>query len=203
MNLGEKILTALAITASLAGVAGAQSQWEKSTINDPLHGTNYLQFKLKGSFLTPPQKGTSTFPELILHCMPGSYAHGKARGKLLDGYITVGTVLDSHPNRGSSLSRVSVVEDVELRLDSRKLQQQTWGVSTDRTAVFVSEPLCDFCALNNLMFGHDLPHKEGTGDQVHKVLIGIHEYLAAEVVMDFELPDVTDVADACGVILHK
>jgi hypothetical protein len=46
-------------------------------------------------------------------------------------------------------------------------------------------------------------HKEGTSDPVHKVVIAADEYLATQVVAQFDMPDPTPVAEACGVILHK
>jgi hypothetical protein len=53
------------------------------------------------------------------------------------------------------------------------------------------------------MDGHVLTHKEGTGPQVQKIIVGVKEYLGSQIQMEFELPDSTDVADACGLIAHK
>ncbi len=36
--------------------------------------------------------------------------------------------------------------------------------------------------LSNLLYGHVIPHKEGTSDPVHKVVIAADEYLATQVV---------------------
>jgi hypothetical protein len=38
---------------------------------------------------------------------------------------------------------------------------------------------------------------------VRKVVIGVPQYLGSEVVMQFDMPDATDVAETCGVIWHK
>jgi hypothetical protein len=48
-----------------------------------------------------------------------------------------------------------------------------------------------------------LPHKEGTGDPVHKIVIAADEYLAGQVVAQFDMPDPTQIAEACGAIIHK
>lgn len=48
-----------------------------------------------------------------------------------------------------------------------------------------------------------MPHKEGSGTPVHKIVIGVAEYLGAEVVMQFDVSDPTPVADACGLVVHK
>jgi hypothetical protein len=56
---------------------------------------------------------------------------------------------------------------------------------------------------NNLLYGHLLPHKENTGPQTRKLVIGLQEYLGPEVVIQFDLPDSTEVAETCGAIWHK
>lgn len=55
----------------------------------------------------------------------------------------------------------------------------------------------------NLLYAHHLYHKENTNPQVRKVVLGVNEYLGGEIVMQFDFPDSTEVADACGVIWHK
>ena len=58
--------------------------------------------------------------------------------------------------------------------------------------------------LNNLLYGHLMPHKEWTNSpQVRKIILGVSEYLAAQIQIEFDLPESTEVADACGVIEHK
>jgi hypothetical protein len=57
--------------------------------------------------------------------------------------------------------------------------------------------------LDDLLYGHVLRHKEGTNAQVRRIMLGVPEYLGAQIQMQFDLPDSTEVADACGVILHK
>jgi hypothetical protein len=46
-------------------------------------------------------------------------------------------------------------------------------------------------------------HKENTSPQVRNIVLGVPEYLGGEIEMKFDLPDSTEVADACGIILHK
>ena len=47
-----------------------------------------------------------------------------------------------------------------------------------------------------------MSHKENTSPPVKKVVIGFDEYLGGEVVMQFDMPDPTEVAEA-WVIWHK
>jgi hypothetical protein len=184
----------------LMGGVSAHSQapqWVQSRKDDPLRGTSSQEFARAGKFVTPPSHGSSTQPLLVVHCTPGSYAHGKARGKFVDGYISVGAVLNSEVGKDGEYV------PVQIRLDDRKLQQGFWSPSTNRMGIYLNVPYCGDCAFNNLLYGHMLPHKEGTSDQIHKVLIGVNEYLAAEIVIEFDMPDATQVGDACGVIWHK
>jgi hypothetical protein len=44
---------------------------------------------------------------------------------------------------------------------------------------------------------------EGKDKQTRKVGISVPEYLGADVVMQFDFPDLTTVADSCGLIEHK
>jgi hypothetical protein len=87
---------------------------------------------------------------------------------------------------------------VELRLDDGKVQTGWWSYSTDMSWAFFPAP-----SLNNLLYGHMFPHKENTSPAVHKVVIAIAEYLGGQIVMQFDVPDPTPVADACGAVIHQ
>ena len=92
--------------------------WAKVDKQDPLRGTQFVQYSLEGKYLTPPQNATAGIaPTIILQCVPGSYASGRARGKLLKGYIFVGGVIDTHVGNDASVHTT-----VEFRLDDGKLQ---------------------------------------------------------------------------------
>lgn len=91
-----------------------------------------------------------------------------------------------------------VVVTVQYRLDDGKIQAENWSPSTDRTSAFF-----DAATFNNLLYGHILPHKENTSAPIRKLAIAINEYLAGEIVMQFDMPDPTQVADFCGTLFHK
>jgi len=164
-------------------------EWQQSQKTDALRGVTYPQFVLEGKWLTPPKQESGP-PKLFVHCQPGRYAFGHANGKFIDGYFLAGVVLDGHTDSGRST--------VEFRLDDGKVQTGYWTPSTDFGGDFFTD-----ADLNNLLYGHMLPHKEGTGAPVHKVVIAANEYLAGQVVAQFDMPDPTSVAEACGVIFHK
>ncbi len=190
-----KPITVVLLLASL-GVANFCSPqqtnapaWQREEKSDPLHKVSYSQFTLKGAYLIPP-KQPNIPPLLVVRCVAGSHKvnGGTANGKFLTGYLAVAAVLDFHGGQ----------VPVEFRLDDRKLQSVYWSSSTDGSGAFFS-----FVDFDNLLYGHLLPHKENTGPPVRKVVLGVPEYLGAEVEVQFDLPDSNDVADTCGVIVHK
>jgi hypothetical protein len=48
-----------------------------------------------------------------------------------------------------------------------------------------------------------MKHKEGTNPPVHKVVMGMHENVGTEIVIQFDMPDPDQVADACGLLIRK
>jgi hypothetical protein len=169
----------------LASTAFPQ-EWEKEEKTDQLRGTHFFQFSLKGKYLTPPgNTDTDSVPLMVVRC-----ALERSRmAKFLEGYIDFGK------RRGASMIGS---ERVEYRLDDGRLQLRDWAYSTDFAGLFF--PYFEFC---NLLFGHQLPHKPDTNPQVAKIVIGVQEQGAGEVVMQFMMPDATAVGDACGVIVNK
>jgi hypothetical protein len=181
--------------------------WQRMEKTDPLRGITYTQFSLAGKFLTAPTNSPNAIPVMIVHCTPGRDKKGNrgyTNGKFKDGYIHVGSVMDSSVDEGGA----SFVY-AKFRLDDGKLQTEQWGRSKNFSAIFFSHPTCGLLCgggydiFANLLYGHAIYHKENTNPQVRKVVIGVDEYLGGEVVMQFDMPDATDVAEACGIILHK
>ncbi len=189
---------AIAITSALIGTASAQT-WEKIEKTDPLRGSPVVTFTLTGKFLTAPQGAASdAAPTMVAICQPGSFAFHTAHGKILNTYITVGTVLNA--SVGSDLNtRVPV----QFRLDDGKLQSDNWAVSNDFSAMFYN-PYGGFIGFYNMLYGHEFLHKPNTSPSIKKVVIGVPSFRGGEVVMQFDMPDdPTEVAETCGVIVHK
>jgi hypothetical protein len=120
--------------------------------------------------------------------------HVFKNGRFLDGSLVVGVVLNSQVRENGGGTAIVV----SYRLDDGKIHQEAWSSSTDLSSVFFSQE-----ALNTMLYGHFLDHKEGTGSSVRKVVIAADEYLAGEVVMQFDMPDATQVSESCGVTVHK
>jgi hypothetical protein len=199
-----KSFVAMLAFATLAAAAHAQNAWQSSTIHDELRQSTYQQFVLRGKYLVPPKTmQPGQFPALVVQCLPKQHSvgyHVFVNGSFLDGYLVAGTVVNSQVTIQEGLSGTSfpVVVPVEFRLDDGKLQSDSWRASTDYGAAFFPED-----AFDNLLYGHQMPHKENSNPQVRKVIIGIDEALAGEVQIEFDMPDANDIAEACGVVIHK
>ena len=183
--------------------------WTETEKSDPLHQTSFKEFSLKGKFLVPPKQSNLPPPILVLRCQPGPHRFGKAQtnGHFVEGWIATGAVLNSSAEKiafgarvsiSSSIGTIGDVVPVEYRLDDKELKSPYWRVSTDHSGI-----LFDDGDLDDLLYGHVLRHKEGTNAQVRRIMLGVPEYLGGQIQMQFDLPDSTEVADACGVILHK
>jgi hypothetical protein len=176
---------AIFYAASLFACLSATAQeWQATPKSDPLTGQSYTLFTLTGKFLTPPAHGSGGgFPVISLSCDPTPWR--RLSGRLLKGFLIVNTVIDLK-NGGQST--------VQLRLDDGKLQSPvSLQYSTDYQAINL-----DQIFVNNIIWGHLVPHKNGTNPQVRKLVIGVQEYLGGDVVMQFDMPDATQVAAACG-----
>jgi hypothetical protein len=181
-----------AVLAAVLIALPPESEWKRSQTLDPLHGTNYQQWSLEGKYLTPPRGGAELPPRIVVRCEPGK--HHKLNGKFIDGYISINAVIDTRSFSDTGQPYVPV----ELKLDDRKVQSKDWRRSTDGQGAFFSD--LDF---SNLLYGHEIPHKLGKGDQVRKIIVGIPEYLAVDVVMQFDMPDASEIGDACGAVWSK
>ena len=198
----------LLLCIATSGIA-QQPSWTRADKSDQLHGTSFKEFTLEGKFLVPPRQSSLSAPVLVLHCQPGPRRVGKSQtnGHFVEGWIATGAVLNSSAEKiafgarvsiSSSIGTIGDVVPVEYRLDDKELKSPYWRVSTDHSGI-----LFDDGDLDDLLYGHILRHKEGTNAQVRRIMLGVPEYLGGQIQMQFDLPDSTEVADACGVILHK
>jgi hypothetical protein len=193
-------MTGLIATVLLCANTASSQAWKKDERTDPLRDTHFIQFSLDGKYLTPPKNAPAeAIPSIVVRCAPKSHNHGHTNGVFIQGYIFVGGIVDSQVSTEGSIGVTA-----QFRLDDGKLQTEVWSHSTDFSAIFFSSSSTGsgWDVFANLLYAHHAYHKQDTNHQVRKVVIGVPEYLGGEIVMQFDMPDASDVAETCGIIWH-
>ena len=94
-------------------------------------------------------------------------------GKVEQNYIVVGAVV-------TLKSKGFYADILESRIDGKKGGICATGESTDGTGVFFTR-----VDLRTML-------------RAHQVIVGVNEYLGAEVIMQFDMPDAAPVLEKCG-----
>ena len=188
-----KTFSAVFVVVCLASscVPQISFSWKREDKTDQLRGATYAEFTLPGRFLTPPQRPKAALPFFIVECEPGTTKRvfgGYTHGKLVEAHMLLSAVADR--------TRDHAV--VQYRLDDGKMHTEDWGISRDHTAIYPSD-----IELNTVLFGHFSKHKEGTNPPVSKLVIAVDEHRGGQMVMQFDMPDPTEMADSCGLIIRK
>jgi hypothetical protein len=171
------------LSQSIPVESATPQDWTSMTQTDALTGQSYAEFELPGRFLDPPADGTITAPKIELRCDPAPYR--RLSGRFMAGFIVVGTVID--PKNGNATT-------MQFRLDDGKPQYwQEASYSTDYQAIAF-----DSLFLNNILWGHILPHKPGSGGPIRKLVVAVQEHLGGRIVMQFDMPDPAVVSRVCG-----
>jgi hypothetical protein len=192
----KRSFAVLALVAGSFATGQDGPRWQTQTIKDPFLNTELTQYRLEGKYLAAPSSGSAT-PAMYLRCNPTP--HGKYYGKLEDAFLFVGeTIVDSHVSYDHS-SRVAI----QYRLDDGKVHTNSLAHSPDYMMISLQPWGCGECLLNDFFYGHDISHRENTSPQIKKLVVSIPEYRGGNVVIQFDLPDVTEVAKTCGVTYHK
>lgn len=184
---------------------GQEGRWQVTPTKDAFTGAGFTRYTLEGKYLQAPKNAApDSAPKIVLDCRPEHRT--KMEGKIVSAFLILGNVVaDSRIVEGSALlhhkSKAKV--KVEYRLDDGKVHEEFLYLSTDLTSVSLQPKFCGPCTVADLFYGHQLPHKEGGGPQVQKVLLRIPEFQGVGIVMQFDLGDVTEVARTCGVLERK
>lgn len=189
----------LIFAASLAAAQGSP-QWQIERSKDAFLGIETIQYRLEGRYLATPFNKPST-PAIYLQCTPGSGNHGKSDGKLESAFLFVGDTNDRHVSykRKSRARERESTLTTQYRLDDGKVHTQYLSHSLDFKTISLQPAGCSECMINDLFYGHIVSHKEDTSPQVRKIVLNIPEPRLGNVVIQFDLPDVTEVARTCGV----
>jgi len=188
------VILVLAITRVVA--AQDAPQWEKQQIKDPFLGTELTQYRLEGKYLAAPRDETAV-PAMILRCK--AVPHGKYYGKLESASLFVGETNGDRPIAYDQSSLVTT----QYRLDDGKVHTNYYAHSKDYKVISLKPQFCGECTINDFFYGHEISHKENTSPQIKKVVLSIPEYLGGNIVIQFDLPDITEVAKTCGTTYHK
>jgi hypothetical protein len=71
-----------------------------------------------------------------------------------------------------------------------------WELTTNLSGAFFPGPV-----LTEFLYGHK--HKIDPAKPVHKLVVVMKELAGGDIIMQFDMPDPTTVAEACGVIKQK
>jgi hypothetical protein len=174
----------LVIALAAATVNAAAQEWQSTVKTDPLTGKSFTQYVLTGKFLTPPSQWEGVPPSISVRCDPAGH-RGRLSGRFIDGFIIVNAVLDLTNGKSST---------VQYRLNDGKVQtagELEVGTSTDFQALSLTGMF-----LSNILWGHEIPHKPHSSDQVHKFVIAVQQHVGGQIVMEFDMPDAEQVGAA-------
>ena len=197
------VVLGLVFAASLLAAQDAAPQWQMDHVKDAFLGTDSIQYRLEGKYLATPFDKPAT-PAIYLLCTPGPNNHGKYDGKLENAYLFVGDPGERHTyERRTTAREKAAAIQLQYRLDDGKVHTQPLAHSADFKMVSLQPEACGECMINDLFYGHIVPHKENSSPQIKKVVFNIPQSRGGNVVIQFDLPDVTEVGRTCGVTYHK
>jgi hypothetical protein len=174
-----KVIWVIVSTALIVNIAFAQV-WKSVEAVSVLNDSRSTRFTLDGKFITPPQRSAVSAPSMVVQCSHGA---GDKPGKRIASWLIVGAILDS--------------PYMDFRIDEGKPQKTSIGLqlSNDLSSVFFSEP-----DLTQFLYGHIFKNKIDAGRPVRKLIIVMTEHLGRSIVMQFDMPDPTEPARACGLL---
>ena len=188
---GPLLLLALLLAAPLSALpqltpAPAQ-KWRQSHKTDAARGISYTQFTLAGKFVKWPEKDAENRPSLEGDCRTPEESGGLME-KLWHAYYFAGTPLTvQYVEPNAITTGISYFQkiDVRYRLDSGKEKKEQWLPGPDKTSVSIPKDV-----LKKMLAAHN-------------VVITVNEVNAKEVSAQFEMPDSAELAQACGIGVHK
>ncbi|HYL69457.1 MAG TPA: hypothetical protein VEX69_09845 [Candidatus Limnocylindria bacterium] len=176
------ILLFVAPLAALPQQSTAPTQkWRKSEKTDSNRGMSYNQFTLAGKFQKWPEKDASTRPGLEVDCMTQGRSSG-SKGDFWHAYFFVGVPLTiEYVEPDAITTGIGYFQkiDVRYRLDNDKEKKEQWSPGPDKSSVTIPKDV-----LKKMIVAHN-------------VVITVNEVNAAEVSAQFEMPDSSEVGQAC------
>jgi hypothetical protein len=188
---GRLLLLVLLLAAPLSALpqqASAPAQkWRQSQKTDAARGISYTQFTLAGKFVKWPEKDAENRPSLEADCRTPEESGGLME-KFWHAYFFAGTPLTvQYVEPDAITTGISYFQkiDVRYRLDNGKEKKEQWSPGPDKSSVSIPKDVL------KKMLG------------AHSVEMSVNEVNAKEVSAQFEMPDSSEVAQACGLGYHK
>jgi hypothetical protein len=141
-------------------------------------GNAAVRFVLSGKFLKGPTSEVTNRPALAMDC-------GKGRGsggKFVAGTLLVGAPLKIEYVEPTEIHGTSYFQKVfaQLRVDDGKVEKRTWTPGKEKTSAVFGK-----YTLKKIL-------------HAHTVEITVKDEGGTELVMQFDIPDSSSVAQACG-----
>lgn len=185
--IGKGLLTAVILIA-LAVVSHEQTAtqdaaaWKYAQRVDELNAQTLDTFTLTGMYDTPPAHAPDLPPSIRVECAKGKFQTATLRANAVAEF-----------SGGNSMKGIPQA-NITLRIDERKPDSDRWEISNDGTALFF-----DTVQLDKLLTGSMIGHPSDHAKLTHRVLIGVTEALANQIVMRFNMPaNADDLVLKCG-----
>ena len=188
---GPLLLLALLLTTPSSAlpqqIPAPGQKWRQSQKTDAGRGIAYAQFTLAGKYVKWPEKDASNRPTLEVDCRSSEQSGGLME-KFWHAYFLAGIPLTvEYVEPDAITTGISYFQkiDVRYRLDEGKEKKEQWSPGPDKSSVSIPKDV-----LKKMLAAHN-------------VAISVNEVNAKEVSAQFEMPDSTELAQACGVGYHR
>jgi len=181
------LLLAIPLLALPQQTPAPSQKWRQSQKTDAARGISYTQFTLAGKFVKWPEKDAENRPSLEVDCRTPEESGGLME-KLWHADYFAGTPLTvQYVEPDAITTGISYFQkiDVRYRLDNGKEKKEQWSPGPDKSSVSIPKDV-----LKRML-------------AAHSVVISVNEVNAKEVSAQFEIPDSTGLAQACGISSHK
>jgi hypothetical protein len=177
-------LASVALPAKTLQPQSSSQGWKLTQKTDAIHDA-YTRFTLVGKFLKSPQgDDTSNRPAMVVDCSSYNRSH---KSKFWRGSLAVGDPLKIDWVEPEQIEVTSYYPKVAVvyRLNDGKEDKENWTPGTNKTSASFPKS-----SLQKILRARTL---ELTAEDNH----GLH------VVMQFDMPDPTQVEQTCDVDVHK
>jgi hypothetical protein len=192
--------------ASIAGSAPQQSSsglaWQQSERTNTVDAFTFSRFTLVGKFVTPLREAGPNRPALVVDCIPAEQSP-RGRGTFLAGNLSVGTNLkvmyvesEEIPSGMSGMFYFPKIA-VRYRIDNAKKEEQAQWSPTSAKTEYQWSPASDQTSAS-------IPkHSLEEILRARSVAITTSDEQGRRVVVQFDIPDPTQVENVCRVDERK